>query len=391
MKPQNQKIQREHNRRLVLQTIRSHKLISRVSLSRIIGLEKSSVSNIVNELIERGVLREFDLAAASRVGGRRPVLLEIYKDFACFLGFEIQPHRSTAVLVNIVGDVVYKWSRENHDPKATFSKLVHQAFNAVHYDLGPLNKNVAGICVGLSGRIAHPSRTVTESVLFGMHDSDLSFLDGINPWRLPVAIENDAICCAWAQLGASYGPQERTDDFLVVFAQMVQGDALATDPGGVGIGTALVLDRRVHYGKTSSAGEFRSVNWRQGNASQFAAPSTDPAIVGNDNPEFRQLLSELLISISPVLLAVEVERVFFCGEASLWFPLISRIVAEDLADSALSVLGYADKLYPAPEPDSAVARGAALRFIEDLYYASESAAQDAVVTWQALLDRTENQ
>ncbi|MEG7795887.1 helix-turn-helix domain-containing protein, partial [Listeria monocytogenes] len=63
------------NKSIVLNTIRKKGLISRADLANITGLNKSTVSSLVDELIKEGFVEEEGPGESK--GGRKPIMLMI--------------------------------------------------------------------------------------------------------------------------------------------------------------------------------------------------------------------------------------------------------------------------------------------------------------------------
>ena len=58
MKAQNQVCAKENNRNLIIELLLKKAPISRIELSKITGLSKMTVTNIINELSEDGIIAE---------------------------------------------------------------------------------------------------------------------------------------------------------------------------------------------------------------------------------------------------------------------------------------------------------------------------------------------
>src|SRR5260221_13653668 len=63
------------NRQIVLNLLRAHQPIARAALARVMGMQRSAVGSIVNELRPQGRVREGAAGEASR--GRNPTLLHL--------------------------------------------------------------------------------------------------------------------------------------------------------------------------------------------------------------------------------------------------------------------------------------------------------------------------
>ena len=58
----------EHNRSLVLRKLRQVDVCSRANLSKMVGLERATITNIINNFINWGVVRETGIIKEKRVG-----------------------------------------------------------------------------------------------------------------------------------------------------------------------------------------------------------------------------------------------------------------------------------------------------------------------------------
>ncbi|MGE5606745.1 MAG: ROK family transcriptional regulator [Bacteroidota bacterium] len=92
------------NRLAVLNTIRKQGLIARYEVAKITGLTPPTVTVIVNELIETGVVKEVGSGESS--GGRKPVLLELNPRAGFIFAIRLQHGEIVAALLNIAGDII---------------------------------------------------------------------------------------------------------------------------------------------------------------------------------------------------------------------------------------------------------------------------------------------
>src|ERR1035437_1214391 len=91
---------RRINRDIVLELIRANQPISRADLSRQSGLQRSTVSQIVEQLIQEKWACEG--AGASRPRGRRPTLIELNDDLVV-IAVDIHPKEATVAVVDLKG------------------------------------------------------------------------------------------------------------------------------------------------------------------------------------------------------------------------------------------------------------------------------------------------
>jgi N-acetylglucosamine repressor len=94
------------NCRLVLQAVRFMQPTYRAAVARKTGLKPATMTSIVNDLIERKMLREIVNPAAPGRSGRPPLMLELNRDVKRVLAIDLEPDRirvaSTDLLLRIV-------------------------------------------------------------------------------------------------------------------------------------------------------------------------------------------------------------------------------------------------------------------------------------------------
>ena len=89
MKSANLDLIKKINRELVLETIRTDQPISRASIAKKIGLSRSTVTSIVDELIEKKFISEIGLGNSTKEGGRRAIQLGFNPRSAFGIGVEL--------------------------------------------------------------------------------------------------------------------------------------------------------------------------------------------------------------------------------------------------------------------------------------------------------------
>src|SRR5215203_7492084 len=78
---------RDHNSQLVLRTIYDSNEISRAELARLTQLTRTTVSDVVAQLIERGLVEEIGHGQSS--GGRLPILLRVIDGSRQLIGINL--------------------------------------------------------------------------------------------------------------------------------------------------------------------------------------------------------------------------------------------------------------------------------------------------------------
>src|SRR5690348_1356653 len=91
---------RDINRRVVLNLIRTRQPISRADLARISGLQRSTISLIVEALVDENWVIEGPTGRLPR--GRRPTFLRLNDD-RVIIGVDIRPTQTAVALANVNG------------------------------------------------------------------------------------------------------------------------------------------------------------------------------------------------------------------------------------------------------------------------------------------------
>jgi predicted NBD/HSP70 family sugar kinase len=91
---------RDSNRDLVLEVLRRNQPISRVEIARRSGLQRSTISSIVDELIEERWVREGSVVKTER--GRRPTMLTMNDDLLLLVA-DVRPTKAILAVVDLNG------------------------------------------------------------------------------------------------------------------------------------------------------------------------------------------------------------------------------------------------------------------------------------------------
>src|ERR1041385_351827 len=141
---------RDINRRLVLNLIRTRHPISRADLARVSGLQRSTISLIVEELIADRWVLEGPTGRLPR--GRRPTFLRL-NDERVIVGVDVRPTQTTVALADANGKFIsQEIMRTSADPKATLRELIECIQRMRRSCRG---KKVEGIGISLPGRFDH--------------------------------------------------------------------------------------------------------------------------------------------------------------------------------------------------------------------------------------------
>jgi predicted NBD/HSP70 family sugar kinase len=242
-RPASNKTPRQINRNLLFNLVRREQAISRVDLARVSGLQGSTVSLIVEELIAERWLIEGSTTKTPR--GRRPTFLQLNGSRAV-VALDIHPAQTTVAVAELGGRIVEQRLVEiPANPRLAISAIIVAIRSIIKQNP---DKTFDGIGMSLPGR-ADPR---LEKLIFApnLHWPVLGIKSRIQKATgLPVEIENVANACALSEVW--FGDSDAMNDLVVVNVSE-------------GIGTGIFANGRLLRGKDGMAGEFGHIEIEPG-------------------------------------------------------------------------------------------------------------------------------
>ncbi len=150
---------RRSNRLLVLETVKNSGPISRADLSRMTGLTKSTISEIVSFFIKTGVLKEVGTKSSYGVG-RRGILVDINSEDFLVIGYDIGTLNSRVILTNLRGEILRKKVFRTLQGEDNLVDQVGRKISEVAKDVWD---KIVEIGFGISGMVDHKSGVVIHS------------------------------------------------------------------------------------------------------------------------------------------------------------------------------------------------------------------------------------
>jgi N-acetylglucosamine repressor len=228
---------RDINRQIVLNYVRERDPISRAEIARETLLQRSTVSTIVDALVNEGVVEE--IGKGESTGGRCPTLLRLRVGRPAVIGVDISPTYTTVASSDIAGSILEKRQfLTNPDFEKTFSQVIEHVIELGAEESG----NIEGVGVVLPGLVDPVSGMALYIPYFNWRDLDIGQrITSATGFR--VMIDNDANASALAELWFGSPEVSETCDFILVFVSE-------------GLGTGIILDRQIYRGAAGAAGEF---------------------------------------------------------------------------------------------------------------------------------------
>ncbi len=357
-------ITQDPNLRRVLRLIWKNEGIPRIDLAQSLGLDKSTITKIVAQLLEAEIVHEGAEGDAKPLGGRKPVDLRIRSDFGSFLGIEILTDHYHACLLDLEGKILAEAESSLAYSGRELRSVVLEALVDARKRMAASGRPLLGIGIGLSGIVDAERGVVRRSLPLGV-TRPVQLLASVDElFALPVRIENDARCCCWAELVRNRAAL--SEDFMFLLGEFRQERA-GELPAGIGVGMALVVDGTVHRGTDGTAGEFRSIFRREDTRSQFGLPDEVIRRAATESEAFVRVARELGMNVGLIVNLLDLRRVIVGGSFEHWRAPLSTILAEEIeANSAYPGEARCEISFSSLG-DSVVAYGAASMLIARLF------------------------
>lgn len=271
---------RDRNRRRVLEILRTQGGTTQADIARATGLSRTTVSTLIAELKDAGLIIHIDAKPGAARGGRPGVQVALRDPGQVVVGIDFG-HSHVGVAVADLGHTVLAERRAELDVNRQAVEALDGAarlFAEVLARAGVDSKRVIGAGIGIPGPVDRAHGTAGSATILpgwvGLRiASEMERRLGV-----PVQIENDANLGALAEL--TWGAGRDCSNFAYIKA-------------ATGIGAGIVIDGRLLRGATGTAGEIghttldeRGILCYCGNRGCLETVASGPAIVklvGNVN------------------------------------------------------------------------------------------------------------
>lgn len=318
------------NLRLVLQHLFAGRAVSRADLARTTGLTPATVSNLVAELEDGGLIREVGARRGAAQVGKPPTMYALRPDARCVVALDLSDDDEfRAALVDLAGEVKARLVAEGGDGDGQTN--LWRVTELTQRALAAATAPVLGVGVGTPG-VVNESGVVLEASNLGWHglalSNELAAETGV-----PVHVGNDANAAALAEYARGRGARQN----------------LAVIKIGLGVGAGLVLNGQPFLGEHFTAGEIghlvvdpdgpRCRCGNQGCLETFvAAPAVEAALARGDLPpdEVRRSAGERLgVALASMFSILDLDRIVLAGPAELLGEEFRRAAGSGVRHGAL--------------------------------------------------------
>lgn len=228
------------NLRLVLQQVINNAPISRIEIARNLGMNKSSITTLYNEVDEMGYLKEIGSGEASKMGGRKPTLVTINDNFGYTVSVDLG-YRHLHIMSNLLNgkSVGYERIEINNRDIYKIIDIVNKQIQTIDAEM-ETEQGLLGIAFSIYGVVY--DNEIVKSPFLDMKDVDLKqvFED---EYHVPVVLENEANLSAVYE--RDFNAAQNDNNILSISIHK-------------GIGAGIILNRNLYHGFKGAAGEIGS-------------------------------------------------------------------------------------------------------------------------------------
>ena len=236
---------RRENRAAVLWSLYLDQPRSRHELSTATGLSAASVTNVIRELIDEGVVIETGLAESD--GGRPRAMLGMNPEYGYVIGVDVGETRTRVELFDLSmaerATAEYPLHPDAEHDVAVVVGQIASGLDTVLADGGIDRAAILGVGIGVPGIIERGPEALVHGQTYGWDAVPLGRLLRAHT-DLPLRFDNGAKTMGQAELWFGAGRGARNAVMILI---------------GSGVGASLIAGGVTYQGATSSAAEFGHV------------------------------------------------------------------------------------------------------------------------------------
>lgn len=230
------------NKGAILKVVYEMGTASKPDVCRVLGMSKPTVSSLIDELVNEGMLTVSGVGSSTTQGGKRPMLFSFNQNAGLVIALHIGIEEIKGAVLDL--QMGFRSRIEISLRKSTVQDSITSIFSVVHKLISHARTSgmsVLGIGVSAPGVIESRRGILVKAIhLEGWADVPLGSILSTE-FQLPVWIDNESRNIALAEKW--FGIGKELNSFVTVQTKM-------------GIGMGIILDGITYRGLDSSGGEF---------------------------------------------------------------------------------------------------------------------------------------
>ncbi len=263
-----------HNLQAILRTLLHRGGVSRVGIAQLTGLSTTTITNLVAELLEQGIVAEDEREPSQSGGVGRPrIPLRLIPSARYVIGVHIGVGNVRIAVADLFGQIE-NYLVMSHELRAPaegvlvgITELIHQVIS----EAGISRERLVGVGVGASGLVDLQTGVNVFAPNLGWHDVPIR--DTLSQrLNMPIYVDNNVRGMALGE--AMFGEGKTVNSLAFVYAR-------------IGVGAGFVVGGNVYRGSRAGAGEIGHTTivasdgapCRCGNTGCLETLVSEPAIV----------------------------------------------------------------------------------------------------------------
>jgi N-acetylglucosamine repressor len=246
------------NRHLILERLRRLGRVSRAELAKLTAIRPPTVSAIVRQLIEEGLVEEVGDGATETGTGRPPRMVALARSRARVLGFEVSASAIRVGLSRLDGTLVaqQRFPHAPDSPQRTVERLARLG-DELLAGMSLAWSDLDGVGVALPGLVDPTRGMVRWSRPFDWHAVPLRDMC-VARWGARTDVLNNAVAGSMAE--NAIGGGRDTPSLIYVYLRF---DVVESDGGAAGevvrLGSGIIINGEPYHGEFGAAGEITSL------------------------------------------------------------------------------------------------------------------------------------
>lgn len=224
------------NRSLVLEMIREHEEVTRAQIANTLNISRSTVSTIVDELIQKKLVTEHGPGTSTKLGGRKGIVLRFNPKSAFGIGVDIGGTKVLVLITTLDGEVVYK---KKFKTSASVEEILSIIETSIE-EAAIIKNDIVAMGVGVPSIVEEQSGVVLDAYALGWTNLPLKQILE-ERFSFPIFINNDVNFAAVGEAWMGSGEQSENVLFIAI---------------GTGVGSAIISNGKLLRGAHNQAGEI---------------------------------------------------------------------------------------------------------------------------------------
>jgi glucokinase-like ROK family protein len=292
---------RQNNILNIVRYVRDHPNTTKPLIGEALNLSRPTVNNLIDELIDRGVLQVSGIGISGPSGGKRPQLISLNERYALVVGVALGNEYTSLAVTDLNLQVLHltNFPTNREELAGAWYHRVYDEYKAAIAQFP--DQRVIGMGVAVRGLVDSESGTLTYAAhMPGWTDVPLSE-ELSSKVMIPVIVEKESNTYAVAE--KLFGTAKMNPNFVAIYC----GDV---------IGAGIFIDGRLYHGAHGSAGEIGHMvvtddgpRCNCGNRGCLETVASAPAILAKVNRKLAQGEKSLLTEMVADANAIGIEHI----------------------------------------------------------------------------------